>query len=181
MSLTGCSAGEVVLSTTAVLRNNATTLGGGVHVDSGCVGLVVDGGEISDNTAGDGGGVGLGTASDLTLQSSLAVNRNEATGGTGGGVLAVTSGSADLAVVSCTFEDNTAATFGGAIHVSGAGTAEVNGTTFTRSSSEEGGAVYGGSDLSLSFNVAVFTDCTATSGTGSAVFTTGSRSSRYSQ
>ena len=34
--------------------------------------------------------------------------------------------------------------------------------------------MYGGSDLSLSFNVAVFTDCTATSGTGSAVFTTGS-------
>jgi predicted outer membrane repeat protein len=126
--------------------NRAQRNGGGV-ANGGPFG--VSGSSISNNSAGLDGGAIWTTAGMLMTSSTLDGNSSSVSGG----ALSIADGSGDSTVNSCTFSNNTASQFGGAIRV-GQSTLTLEGSTFlSNHAGQHGGGV-------MNYGFMTVTNCT---------------------
>lgn len=122
-----------------------------------------------------GGGViiseGEATFTGVTFRECTATEDDD--GNTNGGAVVIT-GTGSATFDTCTFTSNSASN-GGAVYASGTGSVEISGCTFTSNYSEEnGGAIYilSGSEVKLS-GTDIFSKNYASSGNGGAIYIDG--------
>jgi len=144
--------------------NGANTYGGGVYLNAGT--LNVSGSSVfSGNQAGWGGGI-HNEGGTLSV-TDTAFTANTASGGDGGGIYNISSGSG-VSVTSCTFATNTATGNGGGIFSYSTAT-DVSDSQFTGNSATYGGALwsqYGSLDVARTS----FAGNAATSGDGGGAY-----------
>jgi hypothetical protein len=120
--------------------------GGGVRINGGA--FTMNGGEISGNSAGPGGGVYMNANSTFTMYEGAIITRNSASGAGGGvrmdgGTFTMSGGEISW---------NTA-TDGGGVALRNGGTANMSGGSINNNTANNGGGVWIGSGVSAIFNM----------------------------
>ncbi|MBM3242012.1 hypothetical protein FJZ31_37550 [Candidatus Poribacteria bacterium] len=118
-----------------IISENFAGNGGGLYLASGA--FKIQNSTISGNFASSNGGAIYLASGSLTVESSTIINRNIASGGSGGGICA----SGTLIVQNSTISENTAGVYGGGIYL-GSGSLTVESSTINKNLASGNG--YGG-------------------------------------
>lgn len=129
--------GSLTLNGVEIYNNSATDGGGAIHVDNAAL-TIMNKSYIHDNQARQGGGLKVAGDSSGTIDDTTFSN-NKTTGNLGGAIYQGTG--YNLTITNSTLNNNTSETSGGAIAVSD-GNLAMKDVTFKENSAQEGGAVY---------------------------------------
>ncbi|MBT3223882.1 MAG: hypothetical protein HN348_32845, partial [Proteobacteria bacterium] len=147
------------------LNGNMSSNGGHLYLES----TFTDSGSTftGGRSLGDGGAVYVASSPPTMSFTSSSFTDNESLTDDGGAIYFGTSGT--LSVVGVVFNDNDAADNGGHIYLTGSATnsATINSSSsFTLGDAEDGGAVYGGDNTTLTIENTSFTTNTASANGG---------------
>ena len=157
--------GSVIMESGFLMKNKATTSGGGVNVDGSKASFTMKGGEIKTNTANSGGGGVFVHSGTFTLSGSASIESNTASGDGGGiyvdstGKLVIEGGSikSNMATKTSEYPGN-----GGGVYVYGGGSTEVRlnmkgGSIEGNSAGKDGSNNYEGSGGGVYIKSGIFT------------------------
>lgn len=173
----------VTFSGNSASQNAASGPGGGLYVHSSENVLITDS-HFMENTGSSGGGAFFYNAPRLTLTDTQFTN-NQATDSFGGGLTLSFSGvtSEEVLLQGLTFNENTAARYGGGAYLSHADGTTVKNTNFSGNSALEqsGGGVYLANAKNVSFTGVTFTSNQADSGSGGGIALSGTENTMVEQ
>ena len=157
--------GSVIMESGFLMKNKATTSGGGVNVDGSKASFTMKGGEIKTNTANSGGGGVFVHSGTFTLSGSASIESNTASGDGGSiyvdstGKLVIEGGSikSNMATKTSEYPGN-----GGGVYVYGGGSTEVRlnmkgGSIEGNSAGKDGSNNYEGSGGGVYIKSGIFT------------------------
>ncbi|MGN0982959.1 MAG: InlB B-repeat-containing protein [Candidatus Limivicinus sp.] len=138
-------AGFTMTGGTLVSGNSAANQGGGICVSSApAAGFTMDGGEISGNSAINGGGISSTGVGSFDITGGKIAQNNAS--GDGGGVYVSFAFTRDTAknISHCDIDGNTAGNYGGGMFVQGNSfiSMELSGSSIRRNNAMDGGGVY---------------------------------------
>ena len=158
--------GQLSVNDLTISKGLASTVGGGIYVNSGA--LSVSDSTIKDSKANDIGGAIYAIDSDVDIVDSE-FSGNMTVKSHGGGVYFISStGLHTLDIVGATFKKNMATEDGGALKTAG-GIATINKSTFVENSADEGGAIES-SETTLDITNSTFSNNSAREGGGLSSF-----------
>lgn len=158
--------GHLGVNKLTITRALATTVGGGIYVNSGS--LIVSESTIQDSKANDIGGAIYAIDSNVEISVSM-FSGNMTVKSHGGAVYFVSStGLHTLDIADSTFKNNTATEDGGALKTAG-GIASINKSTFFNNVADEGGAIES-SETALNITNSTFSNNIAREGGGLSSF-----------
>lgn len=165
--VTSCTFNENYLGTKPAAVINPQGEGGGLFLDT--ILVEMEGGEVSGNTAINGGGIVVRNQPAASFLKNVRILGNKAS--TGGGGLSSPAGSSRLVISGCEIRDNVAGTGGGGGMLVTGGNPAIEYTSFIgNSSSDDGGAVrYFGTGVKSVWNAVRFQGNLA-GGQGGAVY-----------
>ncbi len=156
--------GSVIMESGFLMKNKATTSGGGVNVDGSKASFKMKGGEIKSNEANSGGGGVFVHSGTFTLSGSASIESNTASGDGGGiyvdstGKLVIEGGSISSNMLTKTSD---ALGNGGGVYVYGGGSTEVrldmSGGSIEGNSTGKAGSNYEGSGGGVYIKSGTFT------------------------
>ena len=158
--------GELSINDLTITKGLASTVGGGIYVNSGS--LSVSDSTIKDSKANDIGGGIYAIDSDVDIVDTE-FSGNMTVKSHGGSVYFISStGLHTLDIVGTTFKKNMATEDGGALKTAG-GIVDINKSTFVENQSDEGGAIES-SETTLNITNSTFSNNSAREGGGLSSF-----------
>lgn len=158
--------GQLSINDLTITKGLASTVGGGIYVNSGS--LSITDSTIKDSKASDIGGAIYAIDSDVEIADST-FSGNMTLKSHGGGVYFISStGLHTLDIVGATFRNNMATEDGGALKTAG-GIATINKSTFVENTADEGGAIES-SETTLNIINSTFSTNSAREGGGLSSF-----------
>ncbi len=158
--------GDLIANDLTITKGLASTVGGGIYVNSGSLSL--SGSTIKDSKANDIGGAIYAIDSDVDIADSM-FSGNMTVKSHGGAVYFVSStGLHTLDLVGVTFKNNMATEDGGALKTAG-GIVSINKSTFAENTADEGGAIES-SETTLEITNSTFSANSAREGGGLSSF-----------
>lgn len=158
--------GQLSVNDLTITKGLASTVGGGIYVNSGSLG--VSDSAIKDSKANDIGGAIYAIDSDVEIVDSE-FSGNMTVKSHGGGLYFISStGLNTLDITGATFKKNMATEDGGAMKTAG-GIVTINKSTFVENSADEGGAIES-SETTLDITNSTFSNNSAREGGGLSSF-----------
>ena len=158
--------GHLSINDLTITKGLASTVGGGIYVNSGSLSLTDS--TIKDSKASDIGGAIYAIDSDVDI-ADTEISGNMTVKSHGGAVYFVSStGLHTLDIVGATFKKNMATEDGGALKTAG-GIATINKSTFVENTADEGGAIES-SETTLNITNSTFSSNSAREGGGLSSF-----------
>ena len=158
--------GDLIVKDLTITKGQASTVGGGIYINSGSLGLSDS--AIKDSEANDIGGGIYAIDSDVDIADTT-FSGNTTVKGHGGAVYFISStGLNTLDIVGATFKKNVSTEDGGALKTAG-GIASIHKSTFVENSADEGGAIES-SETTLNITNSTFSNNSAREGGGLSSF-----------
>ena len=158
--------GQLGINELTIIKGLASTVGGGIYVNSGS--LSMSDSAIKDSKASDIGGAIYAIDSDVDI-ADTEFSGNMTVKSHGGSVYFISStGLHTLDIVGATFKNNMATEDGGALKTAG-GIATINKSTFVDNAADEGGAIES-SETTLGITNSTFSNNSAREGGGLSSF-----------